>query len=264
MIRIDSAEVSEASASESVSTESAAIESVSQQNLGHPGEILARTDAFEVVPRTHYIPETYEPNYSYPLLVWLTYPGQNFDLSARMDAVSDRNYLGLQIDLSRFLDPVQDPEAFVQQLQVHELTLHKLLRGTISKFRRDYKVHSERIYLAGMGQAAVAALHLGFTRPEWFGGVISIDAGTDQIPHLLRRYRHLHGERVLLAHSRGADESSRTAEQRLSRMLFTAGLKVCRRAYATIDVRTRRGRAPDLYRDIDRWVMQDIAQAQLA
>lgn len=221
----------------------------------HEVERLLRDD--------HYIPETYEENYSYPLLIWITQPGQEFDLSATMDAVSDRNYLGLQFELDQVFHPMKDPDAFVRQLQVHELGLHKALRSAVSQFRHQYKVHSERIYLAGVGQGAVAALHLGLARPEWFGGVISIDAGTDQIPQLLRRYRHLQGERVLLAHSRGATETSRQSELKLARMLFTAGLRVCRRAYTTTELRTRRGRAPDLYRDIDRWVMQEIAQAQL-
>jgi len=214
------------------------------------------------VSRLHFIPETYEPNYSYPLIVWLTTPDQSFDLAATMDAVSDRNYLGMQVELGRVFTPSSEGEAFARQLHAHELTLHKTLRTAITKFRRDFKVHSERIYLAGIGQGGVAALHLGLSRPEWFGGVISIDAGTDRMPKLLRRFRHLQGERVLLAHSRGAAETKRTAEQKLSRMLYSAGLRVCRRAYATTEIRARRG-SVDLYRDIDRWVMQDIAQAQL-
>lgn len=214
------------------------------------------------VSRLHFIPETYEPNYSYPLIVWLTTPDQSFDLAATMDAVSDRNYLGMQVELGRAFTPATEGEAFARQLHDHELTLHKRLRAEITKFRRDFKVHSERIYLAGIGQGAVAALHLGLSRPEWFGGVISIDAGTDRIPQLLRRFRHLQGERVLLAHSRGASEMNRVSEQKLSRMLYSAGLRVSRRAYATTAIRKRRG-SVDLYRDIDRWVMQDIAQAQL-
>lgn len=210
-----------------------------------------------------YAPETYEPNYSYPLIVWLTTGEDDFDLTTTMEAVSDRNYLGLQVNLSRIFQAASETEGYIQQLHVHELSLLKVVRGAIAKFRRNYKVHSERIYLAGTGLGAIAALHLGLSRPEWFGGVISIDAGVERIPQLLRRFRHLQGERVLLAHSRGAAETSRNAEMKLAKMLYAAGLRVSRRAYATTKIHPRQSRTPHLHRDIDRWVMQDIAQAQM-
>jgi len=73
----------------------------------------------------------------------------------------------------------------------------------------------------------------------------------------------LQGKRILLAHGRGVPCEALTSESTLARMLYSAGMRVCRRAYATTTPRTAQGRISHLYRDIDRWVMQDIAQAQL-
>jgi len=79
-----------------------------------------------------YCPDHYERNYAYPLLVWLTgeeAPPDN--LNTLMRRVSERNCFGLAVRRGAGIAPAET------------------IFGAVTALRRQYHIHSERIYLAG-------------------------------------------------------------------------------------------------------------------
>ncbi|MFO1020611.1 MAG: hypothetical protein U0903_07940 [Planctomycetales bacterium] len=204
-----------------------------------------------------YVPDSYEPKYAYPLLVWLQNGPRTAQSFARtMGHISDRNYVGLGLDLTSHLGKVEDKDEFAAQLSSEQYGLEQWVRNEITRFRRTHHVHSERIYLVGQGWGAMAALQAGFARPDWFAGVIACDVGFPQIPHLVRRFRDLKGKRVMLA---STNPTERLEQRRLQRMLHTVGMRLCARNYPA----PQKGDLPQkLLRDIDRWVMMDICSPQ--
>lgn len=204
-----------------------------------------------------YVPDSYEPKYAYPLLVWLqTEPRDAHSFARTMARISDRNYVGLNLDLSAHLGQTEDREEFAARLASEQYSLEQWVRTEITRFRRTHHVHSERIYLVGQGWGAMAALQAGFARPDWFAGVIACDVGFPQIPHLVRRFRDLKEKRVMLV---STNPSEQLEQRRFQRMLHTAGMRLCARNYTA----PQQGDLPQrLLRDIDRWVMMDICRPQ--
>ncbi len=192
------------------------------------------------VPEAIFIPECYEPNYAYPLIVWVA--GDRFakqDLGRVMPQISTRNYFGLT-----FHPP------FAAGLHPNLSEIADRLQRTIASFRRRYHLHTERVFMAGVGDGATLALDLGLFTPEWFAGVIAISGKFPARACALRRFDELRGKRVLLtagAHSEGP------AVHDVARLLHAAGMRVCTRLHDTNEDFT-----PMLLREVDRWVMHEI------
>ncbi len=118
-----------------------------------------------------FVPDHYEPNYAYPLLIWLQttgWPPRGFDRIMRM--VSERNYFGVAL-------PVVDADCMEEQLQ-----------ETFARLRRRFHLHTERVFLVGIGEAGTQALSIGLTRPDWFGGVAAFSSPWPTAMRLLARY----------------------------------------------------------------------------
>jgi phospholipase/carboxylesterase len=207
--------------------------------------------------RTVYVPEYYEPNYAYPLIVWVQEQGGNvFELQRVLPLISSRNYVGMSLGLTLpGTCPAGSEQTEAPYLRVE--ALEKQVQEQVRELRRQYHIHSERIFLAGFGEGASLALQLGLARPEWFAGMICLGGHFPITPHSLRRFRDLRGKRVLLgAGSRDRKVSvSETVEA--SRLLHAAGMRVCTRIYDAGHQLTR-----PMLLDIDRWVMQEILQPQ--
>ncbi|MFN8854321.1 MAG: hypothetical protein ACK50P_02080 [Planctomycetaceae bacterium] len=182
-----------------------------------------------------FVPEGYEPGYAYPLLVWLsTVPLSPFDFDRRMRSLSDRNYLGVCVPVS-------------QQHDVADLA--SLVESVVGAMRREYHVHSERIIVVGMGDAAPLALEVALRQPRWFGGVIALGPAPKS-RCLLAEAEHLRGFRVFLGGAPGDEWSSLKQTERL---LWTAGMSVKLWQW------TEGSRIPSsLWRQVNHWLMAGI------
>ena len=189
-----------------------------------------------------FVPDHYESNYAYPLLVWLqttTWPPGGFDRIMRL--VSERNYFGVAL-------PVVDLDRIEGQLQ-----------ATFARLRRRYHLHTERVFLVGIGEAGTQALSTGLGRPEWFGGIAAISSPWPAAPRLLSRYDELRGKRVLFGIDDRDDEALVCGVERAQKLLWTAGMHV-----TTLSCSAGGKSCPSLFREVDRWLMQGIEQPELS
>lgn len=194
-----------------------------------------------VRPKAVFVPDGYEPNYAYPLLVWFHDTGETErTLHRLMPEVSDRNAVGLALRGERSLG---DGFGWAEGEDRSEALL-----AAIRGLRREYHVHTERVILAGRGTGAAAAAELFFSRPEWFGGLAVFDPPAEALAVDLTPKDDLAGKPVLLdlplRHlGRGREGASRLA---------ASGLDVTFRHTRSA------GLGPEALRHLNRWLMAAV------
>jgi len=188
-----------------------------------------------------FIPDHYESNYAYPLLVWLqttAWPRAGFDRIMRM--VSERNYFGVTL-------PIVDTRGVEEQLQ-----------DAFSRLRRRYHLHTERVFLIGIGEAGTQALATGLRQPDWFGGMAAFSSTWPTESRLLSRFDELRGKRVLLGVDDRDDVAVVNGVERAQKLLWSAGMNV-----TTLSCSNGGTSCPGLFRELDRWLMQSVEQPEL-
>lgn len=205
-----------------------------------------------------FVPRQYEENYAYPLIVWLhAEGGSERDLGDVMPRISPRNYMGISF---RGNSPKTTgfPVGYCWSLTPEGTErFAETLHDTVCHLRRAYHVHSERIFLAGIGEGATMALAQLLKHPEWFGGAALLNPRFPKTSSPLMRYRHLTGKRVLLSAEVGAQPVKRTEElNEAGRLLFAAGMNVATATFENPDG------FPRMLRRIDHWIMDAIQAEQ--
>lgn len=222
-----------------------------------PESVAWSSAAIATVDEDLYLPQGYEPKYPYPLLVWLQLPGQpEVDLHAVMNDLSDRNYCGLRLELpSEWLSPTITPESPASNVWTPSPTWlwDDVLRSAILELRNCYHIHSERIYLAGVGPAGIAAVRQLLCRPEWFAGAIALQTQLPTGPVPMPEFQELRGKRLWISHQPELEEN------RSLKLLDLAGVDVQSARHLSARPYDRK-----LLVQIDRWLMSGICQPQRA
>lgn len=124
-------------------------------------------------PVSLFVPERYEENYAYPLIVWFHAAGQNEgQLESVISAISSQNYCGLGIQGNMALSNDKSFDWNSELLEHKEVPLQDLLSVTIRRLRKVSHIHSERIFLAGAGTGANVALQQLAETPDWYAGAL--------------------------------------------------------------------------------------------
>jgi phospholipase/carboxylesterase len=207
-------------------------------------------------PLRTFLPIGYEPNYPYPLLVFLHGHSSSEEQILRLaPRLSRRNYICIaprgphtttqkhdgQTAYSWGPDDQDDP------------LVEEYIFGAIEQTRRNYHVHSERIYLAGFREGAALAYRLGLVYPDRFAGVISLNGAMPRRGGPLLRLPDVRKLRVLIGHGIANSVVPLTLAKQDQRLFYTAGLDVDMHTYPT----THRIHA-EMLRDVDRWVQDHI------
>jgi phospholipase/carboxylesterase len=205
-------------------------------------------------PLRTFLPTGYEPNYPYPLVVFLHGHGGSDEQVLRLaPRVSRRNYvcIGLRGPHAVGVRPDGRP-AFSWGDAATDSQVEDYVLRAIEDTRRRYHVHSERIYLAGFREGAAVAYRLGLLYPDRFGGIASLNGLLPRGCPLLRLpdVRRL---RVLIGHGIANSVAPLGLARADFRLLYTAGLDVRMHTYAA-----NHRIHPDMLRDIDRWIMDHV------
>ena len=178
-------------------------------------------------PVSIYVPERYEEGYAYPLLVWFHSDANDEDqLEEVMSAVSSQNYIGLALRGNRTHEAAGGFQWDVSSLQFGSVPLQDLLHVTTCRLRQAFHVHSQRIFLAGSGYGADAALQMLIQRPDWFAGGILLDPACKSDCRKAERLTGLRGKPVLMSVSRSCPGDTLARSVEAVRILRSAGANV--------------------------------------
>ena len=139
----------------------------------------------------------------------------------------------------------------------HAAFIEEYLIRAVEQTRRNYHVHSERIYLLGMNEGATPAYRLGLSMPNQIAGVIALNGvmprPTPGVP--LFRFPDVKQLRSFIGY--GHDDPRLTMEEvrRDFRVLYSAGVDVRFHIYTSGEAT-----ANQMLRDVNRWIMDDLNQ----
>ncbi len=238
-----------------------------------------------------FIPQRYEPNYAYPLLVMFHgRGGDEHQLLAAMPALSWRNYVGLSLRGPEAVhrkgrlvghswgpafcrqSPFGPTHAALPQPAVETVRhilngepsdsvdrLEDSVFGSIRAARRSLHIHSERIFLIGVGEGAAVAYRLGLAHPERFAGVVAINGWLPRVGFApLARLRACRGLKMLVAHGEWNGRTPVTDARRDVATLRAGGLRVGFHSYPC----AHRLTSP-LLADVDTWLMRQCTNETL-
>lgn len=228
-----------------------------------------------------FVPQRYEPNYAYPLLVLLHGRGGDEQQMLRsMPALSWRNYVALGLrgpeviarrdnevgfgwgpDFARAERRPAWPATKESDAEIFRRTmngttpdaidlLEQSIFSAVRQVRRSLHVHSERIFLVGCGEGAAVAYRLGLSYPDRFAGVVALNGWIPGGFRPLGRVKDCRDLRIMVAHGQW---NSRTPIERAQRDVATlraAGLPIAFQAYPYAN----RVTSPMLA-DVDTWLM---------
>lgn len=218
----------------------------------------AQLVAFQSLPVCVYLPTGYEPNYAYPLVVLLHGEGSSDEEAIRYaPRISRRNCICLSIRAPKALAELNDdcrPVFGWDTTGAGDAHLRDYILAAIAHVRRNYHVHSERIFLAGIHEGAEMAYRVGLQMPEKLGGLISLNGSLPRpagLPATIdANLQHL---RVLIAHGAANEKQPLEMARQDYLALYAAGVDVTLNTYPTTHQIMQ-----SMWRDMNRWLMHHV------
>ncbi len=199
-----------------------------------------------------FIPLHYEKNYAYPLVVWLHDRGSNeAQLADIMSVLSLRNYVAVAprgpsacggggFDWSQTASSIENSD--------------QSIAAAIDDSRQQFNIASQRIFLAGIGTGGTMAFRIALQRPEWFGGVLSINGSLPAGSTPLVRLNACRRLPIFWTHCRADDRFSESELAMQLRVLHIGGFQVTLRQYPSGNQRNQ------ILPDANRWMMDLITR----
>jgi phospholipase/carboxylesterase len=206
------------------------------------------------MPVRTFLPTGYEPRYPYPLLVLLHGHGGNEEQILRLaPRLSRRNFVCIGLRGPQPLGDRQDgrPGFAWGATGAPDALVEDYLFRAVEQTRRNYHVHSERIYLAGICEGATLAYRLGLSYPDRFAGVISLNGALPRRGGPLLRLPDVRQLRVFIGHGIANAVLPLSLAREDHRLLYSAGMSVEMHTYPA-----NHRLHPDMLRDINRWIIE--------
>jgi phospholipase/carboxylesterase len=203
-------------------------------------------------PVRAFLPTGYEPNYAYPLLVCFHGHGgseeQILELAPRL---SRRNFICIGLRGPRRMVRRDGRHGFAwDSTNPCDAFLEDYVFRAVEQTRRNYHVHSERVYLAGFCEGGAPAYRLGLLFPDRFGGVVALNGAVPRRRGPLFRWPEVRRFPVFIGHGIANARVPLATAREDYRTLFIAGAAVQMSTYPT----THRLHG-DMLRDVNRWII---------
>lgn len=200
-----------------------------------------------------FMPLHYEPNYAYPLLVWLH--GQHDDetqLRRIMPGVSTRNYVAVapRGTLELGCDARGRARFGWAEAEGHVLLAEQRIFECMDVATSKMRIAAHRVFLAGSGAGGSTAFRVALKYPDLFAGVASLGGPFPHGRTPLARLTDARRVSVLITNGRGSRSYD---DQQLCddlRLLHAAGMDVTLRIYSGTEEL-----GPQVLGDLDRWIM---------
>ncbi|MFV1963937.1 MAG: alpha/beta hydrolase [Pirellulaceae bacterium] len=209
----------------------------------------------ETCPVAHslFAPMHYEPNYAYPLIVWLHGDGMDErQLQRVIPLISMRNYAAVS---ARGTQPAGDnASGYRWGTSEPEVTAaEQVVFDCIEAARERFNIAAHRVFLAGFQCGGTVAFQVGLRYPQRFAGVLSVGGPFPRNGRPLALLREVRELPLFMARGR---ESAQCPVQRTCnelKLFHAAGLNVTLRQYPGGDELH-----PQILRDMDVWAMKIV------
>lgn len=210
-------------------------------------------------PVTIFAPVHYEPNYAYPLVVWLHGPGNDEQQLKRiLPLVSLRNYVGVAVRGTIPCTSASGKAGFSwPQSEPHTALAGQRVLEAISFVQSRYNVSSKRVFLAGFDCGGTMALRLAFAHPRWFAGVLSLGGEFPVGGAPLSRLDEARRVPVFLACGRTSERYPSAIVCDNLKLLHSAGMDLTLREYPC-----GQELSEGMLSDMDRWMMELVTGAR--
>ncbi len=198
-------------------------------------------------------PQHYEPNYAYPLVVWLHSPGQDeTELNRVMLGLSLRNYVGVAPRGTRLQSHSSSQPGYTWPSGEADLTLaESRVLDCLALAQNRYHIHPQRIFLAGFDAGGTMAFRLAMLNPQQFAGVLSLCGPFPKHGTPLGRFPEARQLPLFVACGRESLRYDEMNACRDLRLFHCAGLDITLRQYPG-----GHQLCSDMLADANRWMME--------
>jgi phospholipase/carboxylesterase len=197
-------------------------------------------------------PLHYEPNYAYPLVVWLHGDGGDERQLARvMPHISMRNYVAAGVRGTR--PCTQRPGFCWQQTDEDICAAEQRVLEAIAAASARFHVHPERIFLAGYECGGTMAYRLALRAPQRFAGALSAGGPFPSGRTPLANLERLRDYPLFLAICRDSERYTTEDVCRELVLFHAASLRVAVRQYPCGDELTTQ-----MLHDMNVWMMERV------
>lgn len=201
-----------------------------------------------------FVPMNYEPNYKYPLVVWLHENGDdNSQMQRLMSGISLRNYVGIGPN-GTFGD--EQAGFYWSQCDQGISSADESVLNAIDQALLRFNINDGRIFLGGCARGGEMAFRIAFQRPELFAGVISLNGSIPEQDVPLADWQRCRDLPVFWAHCRESIELDEDLLCEQLRLLHIAGFSVTLRQYPGEEIVV-----DSMLPDVNNWVMEMIETA---
>ena len=206
-------------------------------------------------PIRTYLPAQYERRYAYPLVIFFHPDGGNEEAAVAMaPQLSERNFIGVGLRGPRTLGTAEGVSSFGWDGATSD-DLEEYVVRAVEQTRRDYHVHTERIYFAGLGDGSTAAFRAGFRMANRIAGIASLNGAYPKAEpgQPLFRLSEIRKLKMLIGHDVANTETPISQAEKAYRLMYAAGANVQYRTYSK-----NQSIGQEMLQDVNRWIIGNV------